>query len=87
LCRYAYKTYKPHFVCFRCRKQFKRPPVRDVLEQLGKLDAYEKLLRVFHRPVLRAALEQRLGTTIDARKCPNGPHASRKSEPRVKARA
>jgi len=65
MCRYAYKTYKLHLVCFTCRKQFKRPPLRDLLAQRGKLDAFEKLQRVYHRPALREALERKLGTSIE----------------------
>jgi hypothetical protein len=66
MCRYAYKTYKSHFVCFACRKQFKRPPLRDLLRQRGKLDAFEKLQHAFHRKELREALEKKLGTSIEA---------------------
>lgn len=36
MCRYANKAYKPHYVCFACRKQFKRPPLEDVLAQQGR---------------------------------------------------
>jgi hypothetical protein len=66
MCRYAYKTYKPHFVCFACRKQFKRPPLRDLLEERGKLDAFEKLQNVYFRKALRESLEKKLGTSIEA---------------------
>ena len=65
MCRYAYKTSKPHLVCFRCRKQFKRPPVRDLLAHRGELEAHDKLQRAFHRAILRARLEAELGTTLD----------------------
>jgi DNA-directed RNA polymerase subunit RPC12/RpoP len=30
MCRYAFKTYKPHYACFQCRKAFKRRLQQDV---------------------------------------------------------
>ncbi len=30
MCRYAFKDYKPHLACFRCRKSFKRRLLKDV---------------------------------------------------------
>jgi hypothetical protein len=45
MCRYAFKTYKTHFACFSCRKTFKQAPYRDLLQQVGKADYYEKLNR------------------------------------------
>ena len=30
MCRYAFRSYKQHYACFRCRKTFKRPLKQDV---------------------------------------------------------
>lgn len=30
MCRYAFSTYKPHLVCFECRKMFRRRLLRDI---------------------------------------------------------
>ena len=30
MCRYATNSYKPHYACFGCRKQFKRRLARDI---------------------------------------------------------
>lgn len=30
MCRYAFTTYKPHYVCFECRKMFRRRLLRDI---------------------------------------------------------
>lgn len=45
MCRYAFKTYKHHFACFRCRKAFKQAPYSDLLQRIGKAGYYEKLCR------------------------------------------
>lgn len=39
MCRYAIKTYKPHYACFRCQKTFKRKILQDLDE-----NATEKLV-------------------------------------------
>jgi hypothetical protein len=57
MCRYAGKNYKRHFVCFACRKQFKRPQLTEVLEQQGTLDTYLLLLQSQKRATARAELE------------------------------
>ncbi|WP_420572139.1 hypothetical protein [Kordia sp.] len=41
MCRYAFKTYKPHYVCFDCRKTFKQPIVEDIVMQNGDWDSYK----------------------------------------------
>jgi hypothetical protein len=64
MCRYAFKTYKPHFVCFDCRKQFKRPPLEDVLSQQGRLELFRRLERAYSSPKKRAELERSSGTTL-----------------------
>ncbi len=67
MCRYAYKTYKPHFVCFECRKQFKRPPLTDVLRQQGRIETYKLLQENARRsPTRLARAEQSTKTTLDA---------------------
>ena len=43
MCRYAFKTYKSHFVCFNCRKTFKQAPYSDLLQRIGKAEYYGKL--------------------------------------------
>ena len=43
MCRYAFKTYKFHYVCFRCRKTFKQTPVDDILLRIKKDKVYHEL--------------------------------------------
>ncbi len=43
MCRYAIKTYKSHFVCFDCRKSFKKPPIEDLVIQNGDWKNYQKV--------------------------------------------
>ncbi len=38
MCRYAMKSYKPHYACFKCRKTFKRRLLVDVLDGLSNTD-------------------------------------------------
>jgi hypothetical protein len=66
MCRYAGKTYKWHFVCFDCRKQFKRPPLVDVLAQKGTLGTYQRLLQAHRNPTQRARAERASGTTLES---------------------
>lgn len=42
MCRYAFKTYKPHYVCFDCRKTFKQPVIEDIVIQNGDWDSYKQ---------------------------------------------
>jgi hypothetical protein len=65
MCRYAFKTYKPHFVCFECRKQFKRPPLTDVLAQQGRLEVLKKLQQAGGSATKRASVERSVGTTSE----------------------
>lgn len=44
MCRYAFKTYKSHFVCFGCRKTFKKPPIEDLAKQNGEWEEYKKAM-------------------------------------------
>jgi hypothetical protein len=65
MCRYAFKKYKPHFVCFECRKQFKRPRLEDVLAEKGTLDTYLRLLRARSRS-RSAKVEQESEATLES---------------------
>ncbi|MBB6331505.1 DNA-directed RNA polymerase subunit RPC12/RpoP [Chryseobacterium sediminis] len=40
MCRYARKTYKSHYVCFKCRKSFKQPDAYDILQRIEKEKVY-----------------------------------------------
>ncbi len=50
MCRYAFKTYKPHFVCFACRKTFKQPLLEDRILQNGDMDNYRKAFLNYDSP-------------------------------------
>jgi hypothetical protein len=56
MCRYAFKNYKSHYVCFACRKQWKQAPFEDQLAQRGQLEAFRRLKR---EAVLEARNEHR----------------------------
>ncbi|WP_196890135.1 hypothetical protein [Aureivirga sp. CE67] len=40
MCRYALKKYKPHYVCFDCRKTFKQTIIEDIIVRNGDWDFY-----------------------------------------------
>jgi len=40
MCRYAVKTYKSHYVCFKCRKSFKQPDAYDIIQRIEKEKVY-----------------------------------------------
>lgn len=42
MCRYGFKTYKPHYVCFDCRKTFKQPIIEDTIIQNQDWDSYKQ---------------------------------------------
>ena len=44
MCRYGFKTYKQHYLCFDCRKQFKQS---DPFDKMGRdlTDRYTHLAR------------------------------------------
>lgn len=42
MCRYAFKIYKSHYVCFDCRKTFKQPVVEDIVIRNGDWDLYKQ---------------------------------------------
>lgn len=42
MCRYAFKIYKPHYVCFDCRKSFKQPILEDIVIQNGDWESYKQ---------------------------------------------
>lgn len=55
MCRYAYSIYKVHYVCFGCRKQFKRPLLQDVLVQHSKSDVARSLREPIRARAVQAA--------------------------------
>ena len=42
MCRYAGKTYKSHYVCFKCRKSFKQPDASDIIKRIRKEKVYHE---------------------------------------------
>ncbi len=42
MCRYSFNSYKPHYVCFTCRKTFKQPILEEMIIQNGDWDKYRK---------------------------------------------
>lgn len=42
MCRYARKTYKSHYVCFKCRKSFKQPDTYDIIKRIEKEKVYHE---------------------------------------------
>lgn len=66
MCRYAFKTYKVHFVCFACRKQFKRRALEDFCRDQGTLPVLHELWRAHHDPAERKRVETERRTTLDA---------------------
>ena len=42
MCRYGFKTYKPHYICFTCRKSFKQSTIEDNIIQNGDWDMYRR---------------------------------------------
>ncbi|WP_288374914.1 hypothetical protein [Chryseobacterium culicis] len=42
MCRYAGKTYKSHYVCFKCRKSFKQPESYDIIRRIEKEKIYHE---------------------------------------------
>ena len=43
MCRYGFKSYKPHYVCFDCRKTFKQPTIEDFMRSRGLSDLWRRL--------------------------------------------
>lgn len=58
MCRYAVTEYKNHFVCFECRKGFKKIALLDYLQKKG-LDLAYKELRVATSGKLKAQYEKK----------------------------
>lgn len=58
MCRYAGKTYKSHFVCFRCRKSFKQTHSSDILERVRKDKYFNKIRGVNIRNVSRIFIKK-----------------------------
>ena len=42
MCRYALNSYKPHYVCFDCRKVFKQPILSDIIKRNGDWISYKR---------------------------------------------
>ncbi|PQA95854.1 hypothetical protein B0A69_05655 [Chryseobacterium shigense] len=42
MCRYARKTYKSHYTCFKCRKSFKQTDTDDILLRIKKDKIYHQ---------------------------------------------
>lgn len=42
MCRYATKTYKSHYSCFKCRKSFKQTNTDDILSRIKKDKIYHQ---------------------------------------------
>lgn len=42
MCRYAGKTYKSHYVCFKCRKSFKQQDAYDIIKRVEKEKVYHE---------------------------------------------
>ena len=42
MCRYAFTTYKSHYVCFNCRKTFKQYPAEDLIIRDGLWEQYRR---------------------------------------------
>ncbi|WP_278351949.1 hypothetical protein [Chryseobacterium gleum] len=42
MCRYAGKTYKSHYACFKCRKSFKQADSSDILRRIKKEKIYHE---------------------------------------------
>ncbi|HCA07549.1 hypothetical protein [Chryseobacterium sp.] len=42
MCRYARKTYKSHYTCFKCRKSFKQTDTYDILSRIEKEKVYHQ---------------------------------------------
>lgn len=63
MCRYGFKDYKPHFVCFDCRKTFKKVMIGSWAKQKGLDLAYARLLRL-SRTQHQQRVEEEVGTTL-----------------------
>jgi hypothetical protein len=63
MCRYAFKHYKSHFICFECRKTFKKAMAYDLARQHGELRRLERLSTVPIRGSERKKIEEEYGTT------------------------
>ncbi len=64
MCRYGFKQYKPHLVCFSCRKGFKKTQVDEYMSQKGLDEVYGKLSRT--SPAKRKGVEASLGISLEA---------------------
>src|SRR5438105_472482 len=68
MCRYAFKHYKSHFVCFSCRKGFKKIRIEDFMRQRGMDQVFERFCSARRKSKLSETsklrkLESELGST------------------------
>lgn len=62
MCRYALSgPYKPHYVCFECRKAFKQPPIEDYLAVRGRGYVYKQLRLIWGNESFLKLRESELG--------------------------
>ena len=64
MCRYGLKQYKPHFVCFSCKKGFKKTRIDEYMSQRGLDEVYRQLNRT--SPAKRKSVEANLGFSLEA---------------------
>ncbi len=68
MCRYGSKSYRPHFVCFDCRKTFKKVRVEDYIAQRGRGGVYERLMRYVSGSEKARDLKLRFGAEMEKMK-------------------
>jgi hypothetical protein len=61
---HALKNYKECWICFQCRKSFKKTNFEDFLEQNGKTEVYRKLIRCRGKKARNLA-EKKYGVTTN----------------------
>lgn len=67
MCRYAFAgPYKEHYVCFKCRKAFKQPPISDWLAVRGRGHIYDELLVLWSKSGELQRREEELGVRLSA---------------------
>ncbi|KAA3607146.1 MAG: hypothetical protein DWQ01_15700 [Planctomycetota bacterium] len=62
MCRYGYSSYKSHFVCFICRKGFKKTRVEDFFAQREREAEFRDLAKTAAGKLL-SEKQQKYGTT------------------------
>lgn len=59
MCRYAFNFYKSHFVCFSCRKGFKKIRIEDFMKQRGMDQVFERICSSARKSKLPETSKQR----------------------------